>query len=370
MSFQAHMKGYDDMRTLYQTDSLYAWQHGRHFPPVMVEISPTHQCNQRCLYCYTYQRGNPREFLRDEVLIDSFRQLADGGVKSVLVQGTGEPLLHKALPEALAVGAERRLSIGLTTNGVLLDHSMQERILHHLFYVRFSVLDHDPKRYAHLHGCSEKQWHQLIENIHYAVALRDKGRLEVALWATVYLFESNFHDAYGIVKYFKDLGLDYIVVQEASYTAFSPMGKREEVSTQYPEAAISEMRSRILSLNDPDFCVKVRFPINDDTYSVGMNKECWTRDFCQGVRFYTIVSSDGEVYPCWRVWGNKAYSYGSLYEKHFEEIWRGERRREIERFINRTPPTGDECMVCNIMKLNDILHRYKNATTKWKDFLI
>jgi len=370
MSYSIHMKGYNDLRTLYQIDSLYAWKHDMYFPPVIVEISPTHMCNQRCRYCYTNRRGNEREKLRDNILINSFTQLANAGVKAVLVQGSGEPLIHKALPEAIEVGAKRQLSIGIVTNGLLLNKSLQERILKHLLFIRFSVLDNNPTRYAYWHGCSEEQWKNLINNIKSAVMLREKYGLQIALWATVYLFEDNFRDAYNIVKFYKELGLDYIVAQEATFTEFSPLGKKEEVSNSFSKTEIDEMKAKVLTLGDSEFCVKVRFPINDDTYFVGINKECWTQNYCQGIKFYTIISSDGEVYPCWRMWGKNEYSYGSLYKKSFEEIWRGQRRKKIEEFVNNTPPVGDECSVCNITKLNEILHKCQNATTKWRDFII
>ncbi len=108
MSYQTHMKGYNDLRTLYQIDSLYAWKHDIYFPPVIVEISPTHMCNQSCRYCYTFQRGQAKERLPDGVLINCVTQIANAGVKAVLLQGTGEPLMHPALPEAIEAGAERK----------------------------------------------------------------------------------------------------------------------------------------------------------------------------------------------------------------------------------------------------------------------
>jgi len=327
-------------------------------------------CNQRCRYCYTNKRGRSREILQDDILINCFTQVADAGVKAVLVQGSGEPLIHKALPKAIEVGAKRQLSIGLVTNGVLLKKSLQERILEHLFFIRFSVVENDPKRYAYLHGCSEKQWENLIDNIKSVVMLRDKHDLQLGLYATVYIYKDNFRDAHDIVKYYKELGIDYIVVQEATYTEFSPSGKEEYASAGFSEKEIEEMKSRILTLGDNDFCVKIRFPINDDTYFVGMSKECWRKYYCQGIKFYTIISSDALVYPCWRFWGKNEYSYGSLYEKSFEEIWKGEGRRKIDKFVNNTPPNGDECSVCNITKLNEILYKYLNESTKWRDFLI
>ena len=363
------MKGYSDLRTLYQIDSLYAWKRDKYFPPVSVEISPTHACNQRCKFCYTHNRVESGELLRDDILINSFAQLADAGVRAVFVQGAGEPLMHKSLPEAIEAGAKKKLSIALNTNGVLLDKPLQKRILEHLFFIRFSVLDNDPKRYAYWHGCSEKQWGNLIDNIKNAVMLRDKLGLQLALLGTVYIHEDSFQNAYVILKFFKELGIDYIIIQEATYTEFSPAGKRDYVSKAYSKTEIGEMKAKLLTLQDDNFHLKVQFPFNDGILCSGMNKESWKNNYCQGIKFHSLISSDGEVYPCWRAWGNKKLSYGSLYKQNFEDIWRGEKRREIETFLNGTPPKGDECSVCCIQKLNEILFQCQNAT-KWKDILV
>jgi radical SAM protein with 4Fe4S-binding SPASM domain len=366
------MKGYNELRTLYQTDSLYAWTHNLYFSPVLVEISPLHRCNQLCRYCYTHHRGRPEDKLSEHVLVDAFRQLAAAGTKAALLQGTGEPLLHEALPKAIEIGVKHKLSIALNTNGVLLTKALQEQILQHLFYIKFSVLDSDPQRYAYHHGCGQSQWQQLMENIDNAIQLRNKHNLGVALWATVYLFKDNFHDAYNIIKFYKEKGLDYIVIQEATYTDFSPAGRGDYASSFFSAAEINQMREKVLTLNDKDFVVKVTFPlINKAVNYAGMTEETYIPDFCHGPKFYAAISADGEVYPCYRLWGKgKEFSYGSIYEKTFEEIWKGQKRKTIEEFINNTPPSGAECLVCNHARLNEILYKYKNANTKWKEFII
>ncbi len=296
--------------------------------------------------------------------------MANFGVQAVEVQGTGEPLMHKALPNAIEAGVTGGLSIGLTTNGVLLNKSLQERMLAHLFYIKFSVIDNNPQRYAFLHGCSEKQWEMLISNIENAIAYRKNHNLQLALFATIYLSDDNFYEAYNIIKFFKEMGLDYVVVQEATYNDTSPAGIAAYASGNFSKTEIQEMKKRVLTLNDDDFVVKIRFPINDGSFFVGINRENWKKGFCQGIKFTTTIGSDGEMYPCWRMWGRKQYSYGSLYEKSFEEIWNGERRREVEDFILNTPPTGSECNNCNIVKLNKILDTYQKSNTKWRGFLL
>lgn len=370
MSYKVHMKGYEDLRTLAQTDRLYAWKHGMYFPPALVEINPTNLCNQQCRYCYTNKRIEDHETLRDDVLIDSFSQVADAGVQAVVLQGTGEPLMHKALPRAIENGSKHKLAMGLSTNGILLNDALQEGILQHLLYIRFSVVDRTSQRYAHLHGCSQKQWDILVENIKNIVKHRERQGLQLGLCATVYLYKDNFHDVVDIVRFYKDLGIDYIFIQEATYTEFSPAGKESAASNDFSKGEIQEMKARAVALNDDDCHIKVKFPIYEQTSCGSIDKVNWKENFCQGMKFYAIISCDGGVYPCWRAWGKKEYCYGNLYEQRFEDIWKGEVRQKIEALLLKTPPSGDECSNCNNAKLNDLLSEYQNANSRWKDFIL
>jgi len=369
MSFDKYGKGYFDHRTLYQIDRLYAWKNGLYFPPVVVEINPTSFCNQKCRYCYVAGRTSGK--LEGNMLLRLLPQLANTGIKAIVFQGAGEPLLHDALPDSIEIGAEYNLSMTITTNGVLLNQKMQEKILKNLSYIKFSAIESNPQRYAYTHGCSEKQWEMLIENIKNAIIIREQNKLQILYIATIYLTKDNFHDAYNIVKYFKEIGLDYISVQEAVYNKFSYTGSEELASSFFTANEINEMKSKISSLKDDGFFIKVRFPLNDINFINGRYQDCWVNNWCNGIKFNTLINSDGEVYPCFRYWGMKDFSYGNIYEKSFEEIWKGEKRREVEKFTNNTPPNDDECSTCNVTKINAILYDLQNlSSNKWKDFLI
>jgi radical SAM protein with 4Fe4S-binding SPASM domain len=310
-----------------------------------------------------------RDVLDPEVLCKTFSDLASAGVKSVVVQGTGEPLMNKGLPAAIAAGSDLGLSISLSTNGVLLNDAVQEQVLDKLFYIRFSVLEIDPARYAFLHGCTSRQWHMLRDNVQALVARRKSKNLPVALLATVYLYEGNFDHAYDVVAFCKALGFDYVLVQEATFTMYSPVGKKRLFSDVVDPARIREMKQHVLELCDGDFVVKVRFPTNDENFFTGLSCDTWRQDFCQGIHFYSLIASDGEVYPCWRFWGRPEFSYGNIRHQSFEEIWRGERRQRIQRIVQTTPPVREECAICNVTNLNGILDKCRQPTD-WSKFLI
>jgi GTP 3',8-cyclase len=367
MSFEKHGKGYTSPRTLSQVDRLYAWKHDLYFPPVVVEISATTACNQKCRYCYVAGRTTGK--LEHEKLVGIMPQLAEVGVKAVVFQGAGEPLMHPSLSDAIVSASKYGLKLSLTTNGVLLTPPIQERVLKHLTYIKFSNLDRDATRYAYKHGCKEKQWEYLVHNIRNAVELRKREDLKVFFLVTVYLSEHNFHDAYNIVKFCKELGVDYVSIQEAVYNEYSYAGMQELASKSFSDAQITEMRQKVATLKDNDLFIRFHFPINDPSFTNGKFRDTWVNGWCQGIKFSTLINSDGEVYACDRYWGEKEFSYGNIYEQSFEDIWKGDKRKEVVEYTNTTPPKTTECSSCNVIKINDILWDLKQDN-KWRDFLV
>lgn len=368
MSFEKHGKNYFAPRTLCHFDRLYAWKNSEYFPPVVVEISATANCNQACRYCYVAGRTSGQ--IKNGVLVKLLPQLASTGVKAVVFQGAGEPFVHRDLLNAVEAGVKSGLSISVTTNGVLLTKSVQERILDKLAYIKFSNLDNSPQRYAFIHGCPEKQWEMMMENIKNAVTLREQQSLDIFFLATVYITKENFEDIYNTVKYLKELGIDYVSIQEAVYNKYSYAGIQPLASSYFTGNEINKMKNKILTLKDKDFFVKIRFPLIDETFINGRYKDCWINNWCQGIKFNTLIDSDGEVYACFRYWGMKDYSYGNIYKNSFEEIWRGEKRKQVEKHTNSVPPENDECSICNVTKINEILKELQDSHNKFRNFLI
>jgi GTP 3',8-cyclase len=366
LSYSTHMTGHKDPRTLYQIDRLHACAHDLYFPPAVVEISPVNVCNQKCRYCYSNGRVEAARRMNGDLLIDAMQQIKMAGVDAVCFQGTGEPLLHRNTPDAIAAAARHGLAVGLTTNGVLMNRRLQELILPHLHYLKLSALEMNPARYAFQHGCNKKQHDMLIRNIADLVAFRRDRQLAFGLTSSFYITGENYAEAYQVVDFLKKLGIDYVYVSEASFVSTSPQAG-SFTSLNLGSDEIRKICDRLYSLADKDFSVGVAL-VSQDSMPFGPNHATWKPGYCQGIKFVTIVSSDGEVYPCYRLWGKKEFSYGSLYEQTFGEIWKSEKRRSIQDYISRTPPRSDECIVCGCIRHN-IIHDRLNQATPWRHFL-
>jgi cyclic pyranopterin phosphate synthase len=369
------MLGYDDPRSLYQIDALYKWQHGEYFPPIIAEIAPTGRCNQKCQYCYAMTRVK-QEHMDNDLLMRLPKELEQAGVKAILYQGDGDPPMHKKLADAINT---TNISQTISTNGVLFTPEFQDKCMDKLNYVRFSVIDSDPKRYALQHGCNEKQHQMLIENLKYAV----KHRTKTMLMATIYLEPYNIGYIRGMVQFFKDLGLDYVVIMEAIYYDLSPVGKRKFTSDGMDEGDIQRLKNHVMPLNDDNFTVRFRFP--NCEMKTGVTPETFKPGFCQGIYFEAVIAPNGDVIPCWRAWDKPELAFGNLHKQSFEEIWMGKyivravngknvliesnKRQKITDYVLNTPPDGEECRICNQYKGNQILEGLRNKT-EWANFLI
>ena len=353
------MAGYDAPRTFYHPEAIVKWENGAYFPPIIAEIAPTGRCNQKCQYCYAMTRVE-KLHMGDDLLMRLPKELEEAGVKAILYQGDGDPTMHKKLADAINT---TNISQTISTNGVLFTPEFQDKALDRLNYVRFSVLDSDPARYAKQHGCNEKQWHLLIENLRYAV----KHRTKTMLMATVYLEPNSFEEAFNIVNFFKWVGLDYLVIMEAIYYDKSPIGKRKFTSEHYTPEQIAKMKHGVEKLNDDNFTVRFRFP--NSNMVTGVTPDTFKPGFCQGIYFEAVIAPNGDVIPCWRAWDKPELTFGNLHEQSFINIWNSAQRQRINDYILNTTPNGEECRICNQYKNNQLLWDYRNRT-EWANFLI
>jgi MoaA/NifB/PqqE/SkfB family radical SAM enzyme len=108
----------------------------RNLLPVHPAWFPTNQCNQSCSYCSCANRDKSLAMDWD-VARGVIRDLARLGCKAVSISGGGEPLCHPNIADMIAEFREWGISVGLTTNGLLLGR-LDKRTLDMLTWCRIS----------------------------------------------------------------------------------------------------------------------------------------------------------------------------------------------------------------------------------------
>lgn len=342
---------------LYHPDVLYKWMKGEYFSPLYVEISPTSLCNQKCFFCYTSQvmKENPVSIPGD-LLIKIFKDLARAGVKSCEVQGTGEPLLNKALPDAIVAGKKGGMDICLCTNGTLLNEGILEKITPCLSFFRFSSLECSPELYAKTHGSSEEDFHKVIKAMKTAIKIKERDGLDTVIVASFVAFDYNTPFIVETAQMLKEIGVNIFTIK-------TPIEMSKNIGHKFKQGLHINYKSlfdKAKALSNDNFKFNIRTDFFD--YCQDPKSRHIERDFtyCYGAEFEIMIGSDAKIYPCMCLWGLTEYCLGDLTKMDFEKVWKSDERKKamkhfLTSFVNPTCDTK-----CKQFAINPILNKLRN----------
>lgn len=310
-------------KLFHHLDEVVKWKNKEYFAPIFVELSPTDICNQKCHFCYTEYMGHKKLEIPGVLLVKIFSDLGKAGVKSVMIQGTGEPLLHKSLADAILAGKQAGLDMALCTNGVLLSRDILEKILSALSWLRVSAIECNAELYAKSHGCSAAHFKQVINNLKAAVEIRNRDGLDTVIATHFIPFPYNAEYAVETAKMCKEIGVDYLLVKCANQSVHNPTHRWEKDTYIKYRKSFEE----VAKLQNEQFLVSVRWDQFESQKDYGPFKKSYKS--CYGMEFETMIDSDSRVYPCLNFWRNQRFCLGDLNEMSFQEIWKSEQRRRV-----------------------------------------
>ncbi len=300
-------------KIFWHPDRLATWLRGGDCVPIVVEIDLTNKCNLQCLACV-----GGRTVRDAELKIDRLKQLLGelraAGVRGVIFSGGGEPLAHPEAVEAIRATASAGFEVGLITNGTLLTESMMRPLVDACDFIRISLDASDQEMYRYTHGGD--LFGRVIENTALlAASRRSQSECNVCVG---YLVDGQ--TARGILasaKLCSELGVDFIQYRPYYHAVgdlvlVQRLAERHKIAQQY----------------------------ETDTYKVFWSAQKYepllasggvpTRPYkkCYGHYLASVVGADGNVYLCCHTRGQEAFSFGSIYDKGFAEVWDSKKRRE------------------------------------------
>ena len=340
-------------KLFHHLDEVQAWSKGDYFPPIWAELSVTDRCNQACWYCYVdYFNKTSKLHLADDKLPEVFVKLAEGGLKSIQIQGTGEPMMHPRIIDGMEAGKKAGLSLAMYTNGSLNTEEKLKRVLPCLEWMRVSALELTPDLYARTHGCDASQWKKVMDGVKASVRLREQYGFDTVLGAHVLALPYNYMHLPELIAILKDIGLDYIHIRSVQKSdVYTPDRNFDVQEYQHDFDLYREKIEAAQSLQDDSFLVIARL----DEFAITHQRFKKNYSFCHGLAFETVIDADGEVYPCLHFWRNKEYSYGSILEKSFEEVWRGQKRQEVLEKLETIHNLNECTYACKHHHINETL---------------
>ena len=86
-------------------------------PLASLNLDLTTACNYACTHCIDWDKLNTGIRYAEPALMESLGTLIEGGLKSVILIGGGEPTIHRHFEEVVRFLKERGVMLGIVTNG-------------------------------------------------------------------------------------------------------------------------------------------------------------------------------------------------------------------------------------------------------------
>lgn len=313
----------DGHKLAWHGDRVKAWLRGEKIAPITIDCALTRACNYKCTYCYGQLQENERKSMTQEAIFHFLDDAAEIGVKAVSFVSDGESTCSPHLLTSILRGKQNGLDMALGTNGALLNQDMIEKTLGSMTYMRFNISAADKSRYCEIHGCKEKDYNKVMENIRTAVRVKKENNLETSLGLQMVLMPEFADQVLPLSKLGKDLGVDYLVIKHCSDDENSSLGvdysKYQKMVDLLKEAEKESTE---------DYSVRAKW-----SKILSGGKREYSQ--CYGPAFIMQFSGSGLVAPCGMLFNDKysKYHIGNITQSSFKDVWKSERYDEVLKLI-------------------------------------
>lgn len=339
----------DGHKVLWHKERLQAWLAGEHIAPVTIDCALTRACSYRCIYCYSTLQENKGYYLDKDCIYRFLDDAAEIGVKAVSFVSDGESAQSPHIYDAILRGKANGLDMALGTNGFMIKDERLEEILPALTYLRYNISAGTPKRYAYIHGVTEKEYEKVINTVKKSTELKKKLGLDITIGLQMVLLPEFAKDVLDLAKLGKQLEVDYFVIKHCS--------DDEEGSLNVNYSDYNDDLFNILkqaeSLSDKNYLVKAKW-----SKILSRGKRCYSK--CYGPPFILQMSGSGLVAPCGMLFNDKykdKFHIGNIKEQRFKDIWQSDRYKEVMNYLRSSyfDARKDCGTLCLQHKVNEFL---------------
>lgn len=301
--------------------------------PISIELSLTNRCNFACVWCSDMDlRARMEDDMDLDVLKRLFADLKKGGTKGIVIEGGGEPTIHKNFKEAVNLAADLGFGVGLITNGSV---ALDKNILDKLEWIRISLDASNSMEQITLKNTSS--FDKVMSNIR--TFCQSKATVGVGYVVT----SGNIGNLESLLLILSNFGVSYI--------QFRPV-------IDHPELDIDIDLSYLKRYENS------RFSVLTD----GMHQNLVEGNAglpCVAHSLTSVITADGSVYLCGRL---NIHSWvepiGNINKESFSSIWSGQKRREQANMVLSTDFCAKHCPRCRLTKFNKLFSHISRIKTK------
>lgn len=341
----------DGHKLYWHLDRVSDWQKNRLIEPIYIEISPISYCNHQCLFCGLDFAHNEQVALDADILMTRIEEMGRLGVKSIMFAGEGEPLLHPRIVEIVAYTQKCGIDVAITTNGMIGNAGIWDKLLPSLTWIRFSIDAATPETYATVHGTPKTTFERTITSLNEAVRVKREHNLSVTVGVQFLMIQQNIPDIEAALNLYSDIGVDYL--------SFKPY-------SEHPQMLNKSGFTYSLEMIDVIEKTVNAFLINNKTKTSIIFRKAATKAYssetqrfnsCCALPFWGYVSSKGDFYTCSVYLNDDRFKVGNIYSETMEAIVFGEMREKSIVFAEHELEIGHECRLnCRMARINEFLN--------------
>jgi len=355
------MKSYhlDGHKLMYHPERISEFLLNKDCFPLYMEISPVGSCNHRCIFCAYDYIGHPNRKLDTDKMIAFIDQVAQSGLKSLLVAGEGEPLLHPDIGTFITHAKAAGIDVGMFTNGELLDGDLAAEILPSLTFIRFSFNGGNAENYAAIHKVKPKSFNRVLDNIRNAAEMKRREGLSVDIGAQFVLLPENVRHLSEAVSALRDAGVEYLAAKP-----FIQLNRLQSYQMQERMQAseMKEIFEKAETAGGQELKVVVRQKLFE-----AYGRRTYSR--CYGTSFISVLNSAGDIATCLPYWDKAAFVFGNIYASSFQEIWKSKNREQIKKRLEQELNVSECPPHCRAHEINEYLFELKHPSLKHINFI-
>jgi MoaA/NifB/PqqE/SkfB family radical SAM enzyme len=344
--------------------------------PVLIEVNLTNYCNEACEWCismYSHD-GNPamtaderriRRVRRDAhpaltgrpdrqrglevgVLKGFLARARDMGLRAVTWSGGGEPTTHPDFLGGVRAAAEVGVEQGLMTNGFF-PADYAPAVGETVRWVRVSLDTLDRDRYR------QKKAIDALPRV--LSTIRRLLRHPATVGVNMNLAVWNADELLPMARWCRDEGVGYFQVRPVLGLPFE-MARTAAYRSQ-PRLDWDQLRADLEAaegLSTSGFRVAVSWDKFVDVHDPSGN---FGRTYSGCLYHYLccVLNADGDLCVCMYHLGDRAFTFGNIYEETVEAIWAGPKRREVVGMCATALDLSSCQVCCKGHEVNKLLHR-------------
>ncbi|CAA7612159.1 radical SAM protein [Magnetospirillum sp. UT-4] len=347
-SIDSHKLIYHPQRVAQLLESKGDWEKAKTVYPIYVELGPVGACNHRCVFCAYDYIGYQTRTLAYDLLAERIPEMGRLGVRSIMLAGEGEPMLHKDIVRIVQLIKSSGIDVSFTTNATAMPRDFPEEALPHVSWIKASINAGSPETYAQVHRTKAAHFDLALKNLATMVEARRRKGLSVTLGAQLLLLPENAHEVRALAERVRETGLDYLVVKPYSHVERSITQAYKDIDY----TAFLALEDSLRDLNSETFSVVFR----SNTMRKYTSDDRYTR--CYSVPYlWAHIMASGVVNGCGGFLSDERFEFGNINDSSFQAIWEGEKRRQNYEFVTHHLDIEECRKNCRMDEVNRYLFR-------------